>query len=141
MNRSDVKTLNDLIAAVESDGDQYAIRYEPNHQPRFSFIESMRDKFQISTATAEMMCKCSWGMYQIMGDELMALNLSIHPVQFCCSIGTQNVLLQEYLDAHHINLTLDELRGDKQKLEMFARIYNGPDNVDAYVARMESFLK
>lgn len=140
MTKDDVKTTADLIMAIESGGDQWAYRYEPAHHVRDDFATRMQEICNCSKASSIALCSASWGTYQIMGDELIAMGLTVSPLQFCSDKIMQKYYVNLYLKSNGIDIALSDLKGSDQKRRMFARIYNGPGNVDAYVARMESFL-
>ncbi len=132
-----IQTLSQLIALVESDNNQYAIRFEPAHKVNPVFVSQFARALDFSQATGEVLLACSWGLYQIMGDELVALGMVLSPAQYCCSVAIQNNYLQKYLLQKGLgDMTLDDVVNDETKRLHFATIYNGPGNPQAYAARM-----
>lgn len=131
-----INTLADLIFQVESSGDWFAVRFEPAHVPRSDYVVRMRDLCHISYDTARVLCQMSWGGFQIMGDELIALGLTVSPLEYCASPGMQTDFFNKYCIADHLSLTLADVLNDESKRLLFARLYNGPGNISAYADRM-----
>lgn len=128
-----ITTLSGLIAAAESSNNQWAVRYEPAHVPVSNFVMSMMHAAQCNLATAEILCKCSWGLYQIMGDELISRGMAISPIDYCSDIPMQNLMLGKVLIEKKISTyTLSDILNDPTKRATFARLYNGPGAVDQY---------
>lgn len=136
-----IETLAELIAQVESHGMQYAVRFEPAHNPHDEFVEKMRTVAKCSRDTARVLCAMSWGLYQIMGDELIALGLAVSPLVYIQAIDIQLDFFNRYCLADHLNMTLADVLADSVKRRFFARLYNGPGNVDAYAQRMVDAAK
>jgi len=132
-----ISTVSALIAQVESGGNPWAVRFEPAHNPAPEFVSRMMAACACSHDTARVLCATSWGMYQIMGDELMALGLSMSPVQFCASAQTQNDMFAKVLDEKKLSAyTLNDLITSASARTFFASKYNGPGNVTAYSQRI-----
>lgn len=131
-----INTLADLIFQVESSGDWFAVRFEPSHVPRADYVVRMRDLCNINYDTARVLCQMSWGGFQIMGDELIALGLTVSPLEYCASPGMQTDFFNKYCIADHLSLTLADVLNDESKRLLFARLYNGPGNISAYADRM-----
>lgn len=128
-----ISTLSDLIAQAESSNNPFAVRFEPLHTPAPAFISRMVVVAACSTETARVLCSTSWGLYQIMGDELMAKGLNMSPVAFCGSAQTQYsmfnaVLLEKGLSTY----TLMDIIGNSAARANFAAKYNGPGAVAQY---------
>lgn len=131
-----ITDLAKLIRLTESNNNYFAMRYEPAHNPRIDLVIRMRDAAQCSVQTAKMMCMCSWGAYQIMGDNLIDLGLASSPALLLASPSAQDGYFYKFIAADHITLTLTDIVTDESKRKLFARLYNGPGNVDAYAARL-----
>jgi hypothetical protein len=126
------------MAQVESDGNPLAVRFEQAHKPMARFIAGMGRVAGCSLSTAQILCRMSWGKFQIMGDNLVDLGLTVSPLQFCMSEALQESLFDKFLSKHGINFSLESVLNDAGNLHDFASIYNGPDNIDAYSKRMLS---
>lgn len=132
-----ISTLSDLIAQVESTGNPWAVRFEPAHNPAASFVSRMAAVARCSTDTARVLCASSWGLFQIMGDELMALGLNMSPIQYCASAQTQQATLPRFLAEKGLSaVTLDAVINDTPTRLNFATKYNGPGNVQVYSQRL-----
>lgn len=63
--------LSEVVAQVESSGNLLAMRYEPAWTPQNEMnAQHYATGGWIDEPTAAMICKTSWGKYQIMGDNL-----------------------------------------------------------------------
>lgn len=132
-----ISTLSDLIAATESNNFAAAVRFEPLHKPAPQFVSRMADVAKCSHETAYVLCSCSWGLYQIMGDELIALGLKFSPLEICLDTGYQNLFLAKFLVEKGLSdVTLSDILNNPIKREQFATKYNGPGNVAAYSERL-----
>lgn len=60
------------IATVESNGNQYAVRFEPNWK-YFVTISTFAQANLITTMTEQVLQQCSWGPMQIMGSVVREL--------------------------------------------------------------------
>ena len=131
-----ITTLADLIALVESGDNQYAVRFEPTYEPKEQNIATMSAICKCNKATAKILCAMSFGLFQIMGDNLISLDLSITPFVYMNSRATQNQFFKRYRIRNVCDYTLDEVINDETKRLDFARKYNGPGNPTAYANRM-----
>lgn len=132
-----ISTVLELIAAVESNNDQQAVRFEPAHTPAPQFVSRMAAVAACSTDTARVLCSMSWGLFQIMGDELIAKGLSVSPIYYCAQANMQTVFFNRVLVEKELDTyTLDEILNNPTIRLFFARQYNGPGNVTAYAQRM-----
>jgi hypothetical protein len=134
-------TLADLIAQVESNGNPLAVRFESDHNPATHFIVAMMQSAACSYNTAKILCSMSWGKFQIMGDELMSLGLTVSPLALVHDDDMQVDFFNRYCLSDHLTLTLADILTDASKRQLFARLYNGPGNVGAYVLRIEEIAK
>jgi len=134
-----MKTLADLIAQIESTNNPFALRYEPEHKPSMRFVDRMIKTCACSEATAMMLCMTSFGLYQIMGDELMSLGLSISPMQYLSEPDLQLTMFTDFVDQNKIDFPLISLKDEATRMH-FARVYNGPRNPQAYADKMMAWL-
>jgi len=136
MPQSKFTTLADLIAQVESDANQYALRFEKFYTAKEQNILTMGTLNKCSQITAEILCKMSFGFFQIMGDNLISLGLSINIFSYCSSISLQQEMFSRYCIRNNCEYSLDDVINDETMRIDFARKYNGPGNVDAYAQRI-----
>lgn len=134
-------TLAQLISLVESGGDTHAVRFEPEYTPAAHSIVTMMELAGCNYNTAKVLCAMSWGEFQIMGDELVSMGLAVSPFAYIDNLGMQNDFFNRYMLADHLTLTLSDVLTNPSKRAIFARLYNGPGNVDAYAARIEAVAK
>lgn len=133
--------LAGLIAQVESDGNQYAVRFEPAYNAHQNDIIIMENLAKCNYSTAKILCSMSWGSYQIMGDNLIHLGLSISPFEYLESPAIQREFFDAYCMADHLDMTLNDVLGNPEKRMLFARLYNGPGNVPEYCNRILAVAK
>lgn len=131
-----ITDLAQLIRLIESNDNPHALRFEPAHHPAPHLVTQMQSIAACSFATAQVLCAISWGAYQIMGDELIALGLNVDPMAYCLNQAMQDIFFEKYMLADHLTLTLDDVINNASKRALFVRLWNGPGNVDAYSARL-----
>jgi len=132
LSKMTISSLADLIAQVESAGNQFAVRFESAYVPNGVNVLNMARKCQISQSTAYTLCKMSFGLFQIMGSNLVGMGLQVSPIEYCSDSIMQVDFFNRYCIANHINFTLDEILNDETKRKQFAHNYNGPGNVVNY---------
>jgi len=132
MTQSKFTILADLIAQAESSGNQFASKFEPAHDPRISFVHQMVSIAKCNFETAKILCSMSFGLYQIMGDELMDLDLTRHPFDYAGDIRLQAEFFNRYCIRNNCEYTLDDVINDETKRLDFAKKYNGPGQPDVY---------
>jgi hypothetical protein len=120
-----ITTLSELIARVESAGNLFAVRLEPKYNPAQSNALKCAGVNRCTYPTAEMLCRCSWGLYQIMGDNLYSLGLDVPISRYWNDAEMQADYFAKFLEAKKINFTLDQILNDKDTRERFALKYNG----------------
>lgn len=125
-------TLGDVVAQAESSGNQYALRFEPDHNPYDNKIASMATLCKCSRVTAKVLCQMSFGLFQIMGDNLVDLGLSTNVFLYCDSIARQNEMFIRYCIRNNCEYTVDDILNDETKRLDFAKKYNGPGQPDVY---------
>ena len=136
-------SLADVVARVESSGNPWAVRYESLHRPLAPYIARMVRVAVCSYATAQVLCQSSWGLYQIMGDELMALGLGQSPVQYCSDPGIQRFMFQKYLTVNgllYADIPPADFFAPEHEADVldFARRYNGPGQPAVYAANLRN---
>jgi hypothetical protein len=131
-------TLKQLIAQIESNNNPLAIRYEPAHNPKTYYINRMATIANCSLPTAAVLCSCSFGAYQIMGDGLIDLGLEVSPLAYVNAPAMQDLFFNEFITRNNINYSLDDLRANPAHISAFARRYNG--DVVAYSAKINALL-
>ena len=136
MPQSKFITLADLIAQVESSGNQYALRFESAHNPYDNKIATMATLCKCSRVTAKVLCQMSFGLFQIMGDNLVDLGLSTNVFLYCDSIARQNEMFNRYCIRNNCEYTLGDIINVEEDRLDFARKYNGPGNVEVYAQRI-----
>lgn len=124
-----MKTISELIAKVESNGVQWAMRYEAHFKPSVAAINNCiaahRPAF-MSRSTAEMICKTSWGKFQIMGENLYTIcGLKCDVNSYMCDADLQEETFFRFLEKRDINYSVEQLLADAGKMSKFARRYNG----------------
>lgn len=123
-----ITEIHELIARVESANNQYAMRYEPAFIPSEKAVKqcaALQGSY-ISMSTAKIICCTSWGMFQIMGENLYGLLNVKYPVgKFLCYPELQKKAFYSFLEVRKINYSLQELMNDSEKLDKFSVTYNG----------------
>lgn len=132
-----------IIARVESggSGDRWAMRFEPGIYSGWPFDRAMtaaQGANRCSNPTARAICAISWGRYQTLGYNLYLDGYQGPVGGFLASEPDQLAALATFLTLRNINWSWDEMAGDSYKLDTFAMKYNGPGNVDGYIARMRA---
>jgi hypothetical protein len=136
-----ISTLAQLIACIESSNNPQAVRYEPAHDPKPEFIALLVKAINCSEATAKMFCMCSWGLFQIMGDELVSQGFRGWPGDYTSNTDVQYLHFNEFLKEANIDYTLNNIINDPAIRLSFATRYNGPDDAQAYADRMLAVYK
>lgn len=126
-------TLSQLVARVESNNCPQAVRHEPGFGKYVTAtaIGNCIAAFKVQGAymnknTAREICKMSFGLYQIMGENLYTVcNIGMTVFDFVMNEDAQLVAFQKYCFSRKILYSLDEILHDKTKRENFALRYNG----------------
>lgn len=134
-------TLSQLVARIESNNQPQALRFEP----KFATSQIARDRCisahkpaYMNNSTAEMICRTSWGLFQIMGENLYTVCGLGSPIShFMIDRDTQERAFYAFVRARGINYSIEELRAEETKRVNFARKYNGSS---AYVANIKREL-
>lgn len=140
-----ISTLSQLIATAESNNRQYAMRFEPgfNSTPDTLALHNCMTANVCTYATAKIICSSSWGLFQIMGDELYRRGL------IDCAIGEymadptkQYDVFGKFIAEKGIAYNLGDIVNDAVKREHFAALYNGNGPVyGAYLMRIYNGAK
>lgn len=137
-----ITTLSQLVARVESSGRPGALRLEPLYKPSQAALAiCARYNPGLSLATREMICRTSWGLYQVMGDNLYLQGLETSILDFWKDEGAQLGAFKRYVVRRGIDYTLDEILTDKKKREHFALRYNGSIKYAARLIEIYNSLK
>ena len=108
-------------------------------------MQRIKLKHRCSDDTARMIACTSWGAYQMMGENIYAPTMVTYAVDppdlfvFLDDLGMQDRAFGVFLKLRAIDFTLEELLMDPAKMTLFCRTYNGPDNADAYAARIKAY--
>jgi len=78
----------------------------------------------------------SFGLFQIMGNNLISLGLSINVFQYCNSVAAQDQMFSRYCIRNNCEYSIDEFINDESKRIDFARKYNGPAHPEVYAQRI-----
>ena len=143
--------LADVIAQLESNGNQYAQRFERLHLGASSrgLLARIATANKCSSATADVFAAMSHGLYQIMGFRLYGdpstnkknLGYTGSIASFLAQPTTQKILFYRYCEQSEILFSIDELITDAVKRAKFAEVYNGPENVSAYSTRILAAIR
>lgn len=137
--------LADVIAMIESGGNQYAQRFERAHLGEHAeLISIIGPANRISIATADVYAAMSHGLFQIMGFRLYGdksasprnLGYAGSLWKFLTDADLQREYFALYCARTKIDFTVDQLRADETRRALFAREYNGPGNVAAYSKKL-----
>lgn len=122
--------LSDVVAQVESRNNPLAMRYEPAYQPSVRGLRLTSDLAVngfIDRITAGVICKTSWGAYQIMGNNLYDLMDYRHTLfSFLSSPQKQLDIFIAFVQHAKFgfdNPTFTQLTN--AELDAFAQYYNG----------------
>lgn len=121
-------SLSELVSLAESANNPQAIRYEQYFKPSIVAITNCK-KYNgntLSFSTANMLCKTSFGLFQIMGENIYGpLKYQKSVFDFVQSETDQLELFIRFIRWRGINYTLEEILHDPEKRERFSRRYNG----------------
>jgi hypothetical protein len=136
--------LSAAIAAIESSGDPWAMRFEPalyQRPPRPRIINAIMTACRCNAATARVIYCTSFGLYQIMGFNLYgACNVRVSAGEYMSNAALQNDALASFLRTAGFAATADDLLRDNKLLMHFATMYNGVGNVANYANKLKAAL-
>jgi hypothetical protein len=137
------------IARIESNGFQFAMRFEPHkYEARdrhpSSIIARIKGANKCSGHTASVIYSTSYGLYQIMGFNLYSGSspVALVPVgEYMGNVSFQRESVVKFLEAAHLlkYSAVDLLNVGPS--EEFTKAYNGPGNIAAYSAKLRNVLK
>lgn len=120
--------ISKLVAHVESGDVKHAMRFEPGWKHDNNIISLVRQAHApayMNTTTAKNIMATSYGLYQIMGENIYRLGYKKPINEFMNSENDQLAIFEKFLEWRRINFTVEELFSDSEKLRLFARRYNG----------------
>lgn len=143
--------LADVIAEVESGRRPTEFRFEPElyehwraalpaaapGDPKAVLVAKISGIHHCSAPTATVIACTSWGLFQLLGENLFAGPWQRTVVEFVNDAAAQRDAFDRFLARHGIAYTLTELIQDPQKRRHFIATYNGPLAVDAYWAQIK----
>lgn len=124
--------LKSLIAQVESSNNQFAVRYESSYFGRVKNSDLCSRRWNCTFTTARFLLSCSWGLYQIMGENLVNLGLSESPIKYCNDRILQDAMFAQYCLVNHCDYSLSDIINNESKRIDFAKKYNGVGNFENY---------
>lgn len=135
-------TIEQVIATIESNNNQFALRFELNTFIGKSditlsqiLLNNIRAINGCNLTTAKMIASTSFGLYQIMGANLYLAPIEITAtiVRYLNDYALQHICFSRYLIAHGLDkFTIEDLRDNADKRTEFASRYNGPGDVADY---------
>ena len=133
-----ISTISQLVALVESNNSLSALRTEPAYRPDVRAFDLVR-RFNPgwSRATYDAVLRCSWGAFQIMGDNLYLQGLEFPLARYWSDADLQIAAFNRYVRARKIDFTLTDLTQDREKRKIFALRYNGSE---IYADRLRAII-
>lgn len=129
-------TLAGLVALVESNNNPYAVRLEQSYLDRVKNADAMVQRLNITHTTARFLLSCSWGKYQIMGENLWNMGIRISPIKYCNDTNVQDISFHTYCVINKCDYSLNRILSDSESRTDFAIKYNGNGNVESYLQKM-----
>lgn len=133
--------LLEALARIESDGWQYALRFEPaTYLRKLLFDKTIIQKIiksnKCSKETAFAIYSTSYGAWQLMGFNIYNNNCDVSVGEYLSNSSLQEQSVGVYLKQRGLeNTTIQDLLDEKVR-NNFARKYNGPGNVPEYSSRL-----
>lgn len=138
-----LKTLSKIIAHVESNNDQYAIRFESNLYAKLVNTRLIKKITSINTCskeTAFMITATSWGKYQILGSNLYTFcNLNKPIGVYLCDTTLQDATFEEFLRYKKIDVNAT-LQNIAKLSEVKDEIFLSSKDYREATTRFKSFL-
>lgn len=146
---SSYPTLDQVVSAVESGGNQFAVRFERGifnritNQGTSPCVDRIIKIHHCSDDTARSIYATSYGLYQIMGFNLYSkLSCTVPYMDFLNDRVLQLQMFAAFLKFNNmLNFTVETLVSDPVALNKFSAAYNGPGNVNAYSAKILKVIK
>lgn len=121
-----ITSLSELVAQVESNSKLSALRFEPAYHPDTRAVLLARQFWPgLSVMTYETVLASSWGMFQIMGDNIYMLGFDRPLLDYWQSSELQIKYFHLFCASRHIDYSLDDILNDANKRADFAHHYNG----------------
>ena len=144
---SQMTSLFDIIAWVESKNNPHAMRFEPATFDRIratmlndGIVRRIAYLNACSFGTAAMIYSTSWGATQIMGFNLYADNLTtahhMTVVDFMNDSVVQAAVFSDFCAKNGMAATVQDLAQFPVLRLHFAKLYNGPGAPEAYAAQI-----
>lgn len=133
--------LSQVIAQVETGGNPYLVRFEPEYSPNQLHIAKMHALAGCSWQTARVLCAMSWGMFQFMGTTLLDFGLNCPPVEFAQKTDMQIIFFESFCHSRGIFYSVDQLATDEKARLHFGAEYNGPKGAQAYAAKISKAIQ
>lgn len=121
-------TISKLVSQIESNNVPYAMRFEPGWRHDSNIISAVRQAHApayMNTTTAKNIMSTSYGLYQIMGENIYRLGYKKPINEFMNNPSEQLDIFNKFLVWRGINYTVEEIFSDRAKMEKFAKRYNG----------------
>lgn len=121
-------TISKLVSQIESNNVPYAMRFEPGWRHDNNIITMVRQAHApayMNTTTAKTIMATSYGLYQIMGENIYRLGYKKPINEFMNSPNDQLDIFNKFLSWRGIDYTVNEIFTNREKMEKFARRYNG----------------
>lgn len=147
-----MQTIADVIGAIESSHNPAELRFEPltyENAPHVSdALKSIKECNLCSIETARMIYSTSWGEFQIMGEDLYNPRVCAYRnniARYLVQSNDQFVTLDSFLFRMGLSIKLKStspatLFSDPNLRVQFARLYNGPENFQAYADKIKAVL-
>jgi hypothetical protein len=139
-------TLSQVIAEVESSSNPFAVRFESEMYKNLSerilrnheimiILSRIRNYNKCDMDTAGMIFCTSWGLYQIMGENIYSDNIRYYRdiFSFLIDKDEQDIAFQRFTIQNEIYYPdVSEMIGNDTELTKFAKCYNGPGEIENY---------
>lgn len=132
-------TISRLVKQVESGNQIQAMRFEPGWKHDTNIlpwiVQAHRPAYMNNT-TARTIAATSWGLYQIMGENIYRLGYRLPIMDYMHDEKAQDDMFRKFLIWRGIDYAVEEIMADADKMYKFARRYNG--NANEYAARLRT---
>lgn len=121
-------TISRLVASAESNHVKHAMRFEPawRHDNNItSLVRQAHAPAYMNSTTAKTIMATSYGLYQIMGENIYRLGYKKPINEFMNNPEDQLDIFNKFLVWRGINYSVEEIFSDRTKMEKFAKRYNG----------------
>lgn len=144
-----MSSLAGIIAKIESGDNPRRIRFESQiyteglKSPAWlALVRRIAALNGCSDDTARMIACTSWGVHQILGENLYDVcRVTTDIFTFVASPEAQLAAFLRFIERRGIDFTIEELLADPLKQRAFVAVYNGPGNIDGYWSRMKQQIE